>query len=111
MADVRFPSRLPQERRRQSLLNCAGHRRWVRRHRCCVKGCKRVPIECAHVRLGAGAGLGLKPPDSRCISLCWLHHREQHNIGEGAFEARYDLDLTALAAEFARRSPFWRSLN
>jgi hypothetical protein len=110
MAEVRFPSRLRQEWPKQSSLHCAGHRRWVRRHSCCVQGCNRLPIECAHVRSGAGAGLGLKPSDSRCISLCWLHHREQHDIGERAFEWKYDLDLCALAVEFARKSPFRNSL-
>ena len=36
--------------------------------------------------------------------MCWEHHREQHDIGQPAFERRYGLDLFALAAEFARYS-------
>lgn len=50
--------------------------------------------------------MGLKPSDSWCISLCRAHHLEQHEVGETAFEAKYDLDLRALAREFAQRSPY-----
>jgi hypothetical protein len=77
----------------------------VRRHQCSVRGCRRGPIECAHVRTGTDGGAGLKPSDKWAISLCAFHHREQHRIGEKAFERKHSLDLAALAAEFARRSP------
>jgi hypothetical protein len=40
------------------------------------------------------------------ISLCQHHHREQHRIGERAFEAKYSLNLRELAEEFAKRSPY-----
>ena len=111
MPELRFPSqRLARPPRRQA-RSCPGHRAWVRRHDCCVTGCKRSPIECAHVRLGTDGGCGLKPSDRWAISLCWLHHREQHQIGEAKFERKYELDLTALATEFAKRSPFrWKIL-
>ena len=53
--------------------------------------------------------MGLKPSDKWTISLCQFHHLEQHEIGEPAFEVRHDIDLKALAAEFAAKSPFeWR---
>jgi hypothetical protein len=48
----------------------------------------------------------LKPSDTWAISLCEHHHREQHSIGERAFEQRHDIDLSEIAREFARRSPF-----
>ncbi|MFC4294009.1 putative HNHc nuclease [Novosphingobium tardum] len=89
---------------------CSAHRAWVRRHRCCVPGCTRGPVECAHVRCGTDGGAGLKPSDRWTLSLCREHHGEQHRIGERAFERRHGLDLKALAAEFARRSPHWRAL-
>ena len=108
MPELRFPARLPSESRKTSVRSCAGHRAWVRRHLCSVPGCRRLPIECAHVRSGTDGGQGLKPSDKWCISLCRDHHLEQHQIGERAFELRHGLDLKALAEEFAARSP-WRS--
>jgi hypothetical protein len=45
------------------------------------------------------------------ISLCVLHHREQHLVGEAAFERKHCVDLAHLASEFARRSPHWRKLR
>jgi len=70
-----------------------------------------LPIECAHVRTGTGGGTGLKPSDRWTISLCHLHHAEQHRIGEAAFQARHGIDLLALAELFAARSPHWRRLE
>ena len=83
----------------------------MRRHHCSVPGCLENTIECAHVRRGSDGGVGLKPSDRWVISLCVAHHREQHQIGERAFEERYSLDLSALAAEFAQRSPFRSKLS
>jgi hypothetical protein len=34
-----------------------------------------------------------------------VHHGEQHRVGTRAFNNKYGIDLWALAAEFARRSP------
>jgi hypothetical protein len=112
MREMRFPLRLPKPppQRRDSRV-CPAHRAWVRRHRCSVPGCARTPIECAHVRSGTGAGAGLKSSDKWTISLCVRHHREQHQIGEARFEARYGIDLKALAEEFTRRSPHWLKLE
>jgi len=42
--------------------------------------------------------------------LCQAHRAEQHRIGEARFEARYAIDLKALADAFARRWPHWRAL-
>lgn len=105
MPELRFPSLLPAEPRKKSSRTCAAHRAWVRRHRCSVPGCRNLPIECAHVRSGTDAGIGLKPSDKWCVSLCRNHHLEQHEIGERAFELQHGIDLRALASEFARRSP------
>jgi len=46
-----------------------------------------------------------KPHDAFGISLCQTHHEEQHRIGGVSFGQKYKIDLWALAAEFARRSP------
>jgi hypothetical protein len=64
-----------------------------------------MPIECAHVRRASTAGIGIKSSDAYCVSLCREHHRESHT-GEKSFEAKYKLNLMALAQEFYERSPF-----
>jgi hypothetical protein len=51
-----------------------------------------------------------KPSDAWTISLCFLHHMEQHQIGERQFERRHGIELRALAELFARRSPHWRKI-
>lgn len=105
MPEVRFPPRIGPVGQRTTKRSCEPHRRWVRKHRCSVRGCRQGPVECAHVRCGTDGGLGLKPSDLWTISLCCFHHQEQHQIGERTFELKYDLNLRALASEFARRSP------
>jgi hypothetical protein len=82
----------------------------VRKHHCSVAGCKRGPIECAHVRTGTDGGVSLKPSDRWCISLCAHHHAEQHRLGERRFEKKYAICLAELAALFAWRSPHGRAL-
>ena len=106
MPELVLPRYKAKGPRRCANRNCAGHRAWVRRHDCCVRGCRRTTIECAHVRSGTGGGIGLKPSDRWAISLCDVHHREQHLLGEKAFGQKHSLDLVCLALEFARRSPF-----
>jgi hypothetical protein len=105
MSRLVLPGYVPQPKKTISQRSCAAHRSWVRKHFCCVPGCRRTPIECAHVRNGTDGGMGLKPSDKWAISLCEHHHLEQHAIGEAAFEARYDISLIELAREFARHSP------
>jgi hypothetical protein len=81
------------------------HRRWVRSHQCCVPNCEAGDIDFAHLRSAANAGVARKPHDAFGISLCRMHHEEQHRIGAPGFSQKYQVDLWALAAEFARRSP------
>jgi hypothetical protein len=111
LPDVAFPRRMPQRPRVGKVARaCPAHRMWVRQHFCSVPLCRRGPIECAHVRTGTDGGAGIKPSDKWVVSLCAFHHREQHQIGELDFEGKHDIDLRALAREFARRSPHWRKL-
>ena len=103
---LRLPQRLKRER--SAALNpreCPAHRAWVRRHHCCVPGCTKLPIDCAHIHTDTDGGMALKPSDRWTISLCRHHHIEQHQIGEAAFEKRHGIDMRELAIEFARRSP------
>jgi hypothetical protein len=110
MPSLRLPERIVRAKRQQRSRSCPAHRAWVLRHHCCVPGCERQPIECAHVRQSGDGGIGLKPSDCWTISLCAHHHQEQHRIGERAFETRHNLDLVALAQAFSRRSPHWKTL-
>lgn len=110
MADLRLPDRVRTDKRRDPSRNCPAHRAWVRKHHCCVPGCKRVPIECAHVRTSTDGGLALKPSDRWCISLCSFHHAEQHVLGERRFEGKHGICLAELAELFARASPRARAL-
>lgn len=64
-----------------------------------------MPIEVAHVRSGTGGGIGMKPSDRWCISLCRDHHAEQHRLGEGSFERAHRIDIKKLAGQFVARSP------
>lgn len=105
MPSVRLPKQLERYGSARNWRNCPAHRAGVRRHHCCVPGCRQQPIECAHVRSGTDGGTSLKPSDRWAISLCSEHHREQHRIGEAAFERQHSIDLYELAVEFARRSP------
>jgi len=112
MPELVIPRYRPKQGRERLHRSCAGHRAWVRRHDCSIRGCRLGPIECAHVRHGTDGGAGMKPSDKWTISLCQFHHSEQHRIGEVAFEERYSVNLKRLAIEFARRSPFrWRLGN
>jgi hypothetical protein len=83
------------------------HRRWVKAHGCCVPECRAASVDFAHLRSAINAGKGQKPHDIFGVSLCRVHHDEQHRIGADAFGQKYAIDLWALAAEFARRSPDW----
>lgn len=54
------------------------HRRWVKSHGCCVPHCPAAVIEFAHLRSAANAGTAQKPHDMFGVSLCRVHHDEQH---------------------------------
>lgn len=85
--------------------NWPRHCRFVRSHYCSVPGCECSQIECCHWRSAANAGTAQKPPDWFTLPLCFAHHREQHEIGQTAFEKRYGIVMREIAAEMARRSP------
>jgi hypothetical protein len=85
------------------------HQKFIRRHTCVVTLAKihddcEGAVECCHWRSAANSGKGIKPPDWFTFPACSKHHREQHNIGQPAFERKYGLDLSAICAEFARLS-------
>lgn len=51
----------------------------------------------------------MKPPDRWTVPLCHHHHREQHQIGHTAFDAKYSIDLRREAEFFAAASPYLKS--
>lgn len=80
------------------------HRRFVRSHHCCVPACFEGPVVFAHFRTAANSGTGMKPHDRYGISLCDAHHKEQHQIGQAAFEKKYGISMEDLADAFTRRT-------
>ena len=58
---------------------------FIRTLPCCV--CHSPgPSEAAHLRMGLGGGMGMKPKDSWTVPLCHRCHSKQHNgAGEVAF--------------------------
>ncbi len=107
---LRLPNRLKRQRmgvRVPVQKVWLRHRRWVKSHGCCVPYCHATNVDFAHIRSVDNAGKGQKPHDMFGVSLCRLHHNEQHHIGADAFGDKYQIDLWALAAEFARQSPDW----
>ncbi|MFT4056883.1 MAG: hypothetical protein QM681_20425 [Novosphingobium sp.] len=104
-----LPRRIPKAAKRASRWKSTAHRDFVRSHACCNCG-SDVAIEVAHVRIGSGAGMGQKPDDWRCVSLCHeCHHSDQHLNGERSFWAAYKLrtgqDVETLLDQFAEASP------
>jgi hypothetical protein len=83
------------------------HLKFVRGFVCaCFKsGACSGRIEAHHVREGASAGTGIKPPDYMAVPLCAVHHAEGHRIGWKTFEAKYAVNLLSEAEKIARVSP------
>ena len=86
---------------------CHQHRYRLRGHRCCVSKCRSLCVDFAHLCSAANPASGQTPHAIFGVSLCRFHHDEQHRLGAEAFGRKYGIDLWALAAEFARRSPDW----
>jgi hypothetical protein len=106
-----LPVRIQRKSGRQEAgKRSPAHRAWVRGHACAACG-STAAIECAHVRNGTGGGISMKPSDRWCISLCRECHAEQHRMGEASFAKFANIDLKALAEEFARKSPHWPRLK
>jgi Putative HNHc nuclease len=68
---------------------------WIARQPCVVKPSLRwLRTEAAHVRSRGAGGHA----EGNLVSLCRVHHQEQHDIGIKSFQAKYRLDLKAIAA-------------
>lgn len=91
------------------------HLAFIRGFECSIAGHRdhvcEGDIEAAHVRSGTDGGLSSKPSDKYAIPLCREAHRQQHQIGEPAFEGVYLIDMRAIADDLAKRSPSLRKLE
>lgn len=65
---------------------------WLRSLGCIV--CGYSPCAICHTKSG---GMGRKADFTHTVPMCFPHHREQHQMGTKSFEARYGVNLTALA--------------
>lgn len=86
------------------------HRAWVRGFACSACG-RTDAIECAHVRVGTDGGMGIKPSDRWCISLCKDCHNQQHMQGEETFQKAHGINMKKLAEEFFKASPHRHKLE
>ena len=95
------------------MIRCPAHLKWIRTRFCeaILSGGCGGRVEAAHVRTGTDGGMGMKPSDCWVIPLCTEHHREQHRIGEAAFEKKHRLNLKGSAEEMAGKSPYLRRME
>lgn len=109
-----LPRMLPRKRKRDNRVRSRAHMNWVKRHRCCVPGCRATECDPSHVSEGVPAedrgGQSLKPGDNWTWSLCRPHHRE-FDAGEEVFCAKYRVDAIERAREFWEKSPHRRSIE
>lgn len=84
---------------RPAAKSAPGFLKWLRGRACKVCG-DTGRMEAAHVDHGGDKGMGTKASDRFAIPLCGGpegHHAEQHRIGWGTFQARYNFDALACA--------------
>lgn len=87
---VSLPPRLAKKPKRETRWRSQAHCNFVRSFACSMPGCKGMPIEVAHLRIGSGAGMSQKPDDWRSTPLCKHHHAQQHTQGEESFWKAYE---------------------
>lgn len=90
-------------------LRNPSHLAFIRTCPCSIAGknghvCGGV-IEPMHYRGSKDGGMGMKPGDNFTIPGCSDAHREQHQIGERAFEAKYNISMLDICALFWALSP------
>jgi hypothetical protein len=67
---------------KQPTIRSEKHRRFIASLPCVKTG--KSECQAAHIRHGY-LGMGIKPPDSRCVPLNYQQHALQHSIGEKKF--------------------------
>lgn len=66
--------------KKQEVIRDEKHRRFIASLPCIVSGASNV--QCAHLRIGAQAGLGRRPSDDLCLPLSVEEHAKQHATSE-----------------------------
>lgn len=109
-----LPRRKAKPERRSSRWRSPAHRAWIRGFHCCICD-SATAVECAHVRIGSGAGMGEKPDDWRTVPLCHECHAIQHKDGERTFWALWGAqaqnNIEALIDAFCKASPKAREIR
>lgn len=83
------------------------HLAWIRSMPCAVhRHTCGQKTHAHHVRRATGGGTGHKPDDRWAVPLCCTHHAEGHQTGWVTFEAKYGVDLRAIAEGLAATSPY-----
>lgn len=94
--------------RESSIVRSDGHLKFVRGFCCAILD--KAGHQCSgkmhahHCREGADGGTGMKPGDDTAVPLCDLAHAEIHAKGWQTFEAKYGVDLSALATRLWKAS-------
>ena len=83
------------------------HRDYVRTFACSKCG-ETAGIEVAHVRIAGDGGMGKKPSDYYCVSLCKECHTRQHAMGERTFWHGHNVE--AIMEAFCETSPAKREI-
>lgn len=95
---------------------CLPHQKWIRTEWACAAcgtmGDESNPIQAAHLRLGTGGGMALKPSDRWILPLCFTcHQTDQHQHGELSFYRKLGIaDPKALCCALVQQSPYRRIL-
>tara|TARA_R100000995_G_C3419304_1_gene93135 strand:+ start:110 stop:394 length:285 start_codon:yes stop_codon:yes gene_type:complete len=74
-------------------INTKDYIRYIKSKHCLV--CGKSPVDADHLEhIGMGGNRKLNSlKDLSCISLCRIHHRERHDIGNFQFEHKHSLNL------------------
>jgi len=72
------------------------HRRFIASLPCLISKV-HGQTQCAHIRSGTGAGIGLRPSDEFCVPLSVMEHLQQHRIGESKYWGDSLPEVIALA--------------
>lgn len=100
--------KLPKKAKRDGRFRSQRHLSHIRSHTCAASN----PNVCRlnrRARIANDTGMGQKPHDYECVSLCRDCHQLQHTQGERTFwQGR---DVQAIMGEFIRTSPVRREIE
>ena len=109
LKEVRARKFLPKRRKkpRRGPMRCKAYMDWLTKGYCAIYASNprailldcELPLDSAHTQ---NNGMSSKGPDSSCAPLCRRHHRE-YDAGRKSFEAKYSVDMSALAAAHWKR--------